>query len=110
MSGPVRDKRFVKKIISILEDKKSEDIAAFDLKSHNPFVDYTMVATCANPPQMNAVAQAIAEAAKEASVEGTPESGWLIVDAGRVVVHLQSRPVRDFYRLDQLWENSPMKP
>ncbi len=105
MAGTVRDKRFVKKLLRLLEDKKVQDAAAYDLKPINPFVDYTVVATCANPAQINALIGAVNEAAKEAKAEGSPDSGWVIVDVGRVILHLQSPQKREFYRLDQLWEN-----
>ena len=37
--------------------------------------------------------------------EGIPEDGWLIADLGDIVVHLFSPDQRDYYRLEQLWEN-----
>lgn len=103
MSRVVRDKRFLKKAIRLLEDKKVEELLAYDLKEVNPYVDYTIVGTCMNPPQMKAALGAIQEAAPEATMEGATDSGWVIIDAGRVVVHLLSNQRREFYRLDQLW-------
>lgn len=105
MPGPVRDKRFVKKAFNLLDDKKVEDIRAYDLKEVTPFVDYTLIGTCANPAQLKAAAGAITDAAPEAQEEGEAASGWVIVDAGRVVVHVMSAQRREFYRLDQLWES-----
>ena len=37
------------------------------------------------------------------SVDGTPESGWVLLDYGDVVVHLFSADVRDYYDLEGLW-------
>jgi ribosome-associated protein len=104
MSEPVRDKRFVKKVIRLLEDKKAENIRAYDLKPINPFVDYTVVATAMNEPQLRSLEQAVHEAGPEARSEGLSASGWMIVDVGRVVVHLLSPAKREFYRLDALWD------
>jgi ribosome-associated protein len=39
-------------------------------------------------------------------VEGTPESGWVLVDFGGVIVHLFSPTRRAFYRLEQLWSGA----
>lgn len=36
-------------------------------------------------------------------IEGIPQSGWMVVDLGDVVVHLFSQEQRDYYRLEELW-------
>jgi ribosome-associated protein len=38
------------------------------------------------------------------SIEGQPESGWIVIDIGDVVVHLFGPQQRDFYQLEKLWE------
>ena len=35
--------------------------------------------------------------------EGTPESGWVLLDFGDIVAHVFSEEKRDFYRLEQVW-------
>ena len=35
--------------------------------------------------------------------EGTPDSGWILLDFGDVLVHLFSAEARDLYALEQLW-------
>ena len=37
-------------------------------------------------------------------IEGDPQTGWLVVDVGDVIVHLFSPELRDYYKLEQLWE------
>jgi ribosome-associated protein len=36
-------------------------------------------------------------------VDGTPESGWVLLDYGEVIVHLFTRDLRDFYDIETLW-------
>ena len=37
------------------------------------------------------------------NIEGHPECGWIIVDFGSILVHLFSPDQREFYRLEDLW-------
>jgi ribosome-associated protein len=40
---------------------------------------------------------------KTAQPQGNPDSGWIVLDYGDVVVHLFSPDQREFYRLEDLW-------
>ena len=39
------------------------------------------------------------------SVEGVPESGWIIMDYNAVLIHVFQREVRNYYNLEELLEN-----
>ena len=59
---------------------------------------------------LNSLADEVINKAKKewkwrGKLEGIPEDGWLIADLGDIVVHLFSPDQRDYYRLEQLWEN-----
>jgi ribosome-associated protein len=58
--------------------------------------------------------QALAEAAVDqvhrqfqllARIEGEPREGWILVDFGDIILHLFSPDRRDYYQLEELWEN-----
>ena len=49
------------------------------------------------------------EALKELRVEGAASSGWVLMDYGSVIVHVFSPAVRDYYRLESLWSDAPVK-
>ena len=75
--------------------------------------DYFVIATTDNERQMKAIAGDIQKQLKKNSIlplgiEGTPESGWVLMDYNGVIVHLFSPAMRDFYRLEKLWERAPM--
>lgn len=36
-------------------------------------------------------------------IEGEPRDGWILVDAGEVIVHLFSPERRNYYKLEDLW-------
>jgi ribosome-associated protein len=44
--------------------------------------------------------------AKPLRVEGEPESGWVLMDYGAVVVHLFAPEARDYYDLEGFWEDA----
>ena len=76
-----------------------------------PITDYMIIASGTSDPHIKAIKSALDEALKSAGVKLLGEnrdngSGWIIVDAFDFVVHLQTREIRDFYRLDHLWKDA----
>jgi len=99
-----------RQIADILAEKQAEDILILDLQALTPIADYFVICTGTSQRQLRALQQAIYEGLKQsadrrlaAGVEGTPESGWLLMDYGEVVVHLFEAETRAFYRLEELW-------
>ncbi|MBN1486337.1 MAG: ribosome silencing factor [Anaerolineae bacterium] len=97
----------------VVIDKQGEDILILELKAVTTIADYFIICTGGSNRQLNALKSAIREDMKKAcdgliplNVEGTPESGWILMDYGGVIVHLFSAQMRDFYRLSSLWENA----
>lgn len=43
---------------------------------------------------------------KKPRIEGEPRDGWLLADYGDVIVHLFSPDRRDYYRLEDLWQDA----
>jgi ribosome-associated protein len=59
---------------------------------------------------LDALAKGILEATrndykKKGRIEGRPEEGWLVLDYGDVVVHLFSPDMREYYDLEELWND-----
>lgn len=40
---------------------------------------------------------------KNIHIEGLPQSDWVLVDAGDVIVHIFRPEVRIFYNLEKMW-------
>jgi len=58
---------------------------------------------------LDALADAILDKVRETykqkgRVEGNARSGWLVVDYGSIVVHLFAPDLRNYYRLENLWQ------
>jgi len=82
-----------------------------DIRPVSFMADYFVIATTGNERQMKAIAGDIQKQLKKHSilplgVEGTPESGWVLMDYNGVIIHLFSPAIRDFYRLEKLWERA----
>lgn len=50
--------------------------------------------------------QASAVGVEPINIEGTPDSGWLLIDYGDVIVHVFSSALRDFYHLERVWTDA----
>ncbi len=83
-----------------------------DLRELTTIADYFVICTVNNERQLRAVMRAIDEdltgaGAKNPRIEGSPETGWVLVDFIDVVIHLFSPEQREFYRLERLWKQAP---
>lgn len=94
-----------------LRSKKGADLAIIDVRGISTVTDFYLLATGGSVPQLKALANECQVALKTAKgspvrVSGTPESGWQIVDAGDVVVHIFSADMRGYYNLEELWNDA----
>lgn len=102
------------RLVDELSDRQVEDIALLDISKTAGFTDYFVIGTTDNERQMKAVMDVLDRDLSEEGVrlrkrEGTPDSGWVLLDFGDAIVHLFSREARAFYRLDDLWSrNAPV--
>jgi ribosome-associated protein len=79
-----------------------------DLKDIASFTDYFVLCNGTSDRMLNALAEAVLESTraqhkKKGRKEGEARDGWLVVDYGDVVVHLFSPDQRDYYQLEELW-------
>jgi ribosome-associated protein len=97
------------------DDKKATDIAILEVADLLAVVDLFVLATTNNERQLKAAADSIEEQARERldrrvlRREGTPASGWLLLDFGDVVCHVFDEENRAFYDLDTLWGDMPRR-
>lgn len=90
-----------------LDERKAENVVVVDVKDRTPFTDYYVIATAPNVRALGAFADYLSEAFEKAKldvrkIEGTPESGWVLVDEGSVIVHLFTVEKRGEFNLDDL--------
>jgi ribosome-associated protein len=81
------------------------------LRGQSIFTDFFVICTGTSERQLNALADAVHEAARKVHrlkpprVEGHPAGGWLLIDFGSVIVHAFSAAQRKRYKLEELWHD-----
>ena len=96
------------------DSKKATDIVVQDVRKALIITDYFVIVTGANNRQVDAITEAIEEALrKEAGIkpigrEGLDEMTWVLLDYGDFVVHVFQPELREFYRLESLWNDVPL--
>lgn len=95
-------------------EHKAEDIVIIDVHERLPFVDAFVVASADNERLVRAVADACDEVLAAHHVtprrmEGNDTYRWLLIDAGRLVVHIFHTDERAHYDLPRLWRDSPQE-
>ena len=92
----------------ILNDDKAQDIVVIDLAGKTTMADFMVVACGRSARQVASLAGKMQEKLKNTGygkvpVEGLPQSDWVLVDAGDVIIHLFRPEVREFYNLEKMW-------
>ena len=102
----------VLRIGSLLAERKSGDIRAYDLRGLTLVADCFILASAASAPQFKAILHSVKDGMKEVGVspyrvEGGVNGSWIVIDYGSVVVHIFRNEAREFYDLDGLWGDAP---
>jgi len=100
-------------IIDLIAGKKASNITLLDVHEVTYLADYYILCNGASKRQIDAVTDELMEKLKKAGsqraiVEGSAESGWVLVDFGSVIVHIFSPEKRAYYQLEDLWKDAPV--
>ncbi|MFO3716230.1 MULTISPECIES: ribosome silencing factor [Anaerococcus] len=95
-------------ILKVLDDRKAEDVNVIELKDSS-VADTFVVATGTSVIQTKALADYIEEELEKnefplLSKEGLREGEWILMDAGDIIIHIFTQRQREFYGIDDLWE------
>jgi ribosome-associated protein len=90
---------------------KAEDVVLLEVGEIAFFADAFILATGRSDRQVQAIADAVVRAAKDAGdpplgMEGYRDGRWVLVDLGDVIVHVFQREVREHYDLERLWSEA----
>lgn len=92
--------------------KKAEGLVILNLQGLSTVSDYFLICSGRSTVQIRIIADAIEEELRHAGFgclgrEGEPESGWLLLDYGELVVHIFLEETRTYYALERLWGDAP---
>jgi len=92
----------------VAADALATDVQVLDLQRLTPFFDLFVICSADNTRQLRAMTLKVLETLSAAGVEplrreGEPESGWVVLDYGLVLIHLFTSEQRAYYRLEERW-------
>ena len=100
-------------IVNAVAERLGSEIVLLDMQQVSLLADYFVLCNAQSTPQFKAIADEVQTEAKKAGgrlhhIEGEPDSGWILVDYGSVVVHIFDPKVRDYYDLEGLWSEAQL--
>lgn len=101
-------------IIDGLEDVKAVDIQVFDTEHITSLFERVIIASGTSNRQTKALAASVRDAVRDAGfskprIEGEENGEWIIVDCGAAVAHIMQPTIRQYYHLEELWGDKPVK-
>ncbi len=94
--------------------KKATDIMVQEVHDLIGVTDYFVIVTAGNPRQVDAIVDAVEDdlrercALKPTNREMSKDGSWSLLDYGSIVVHVFQPDTREYYRLEQLWNDAPV--
>jgi ribosome-associated protein len=101
-------------IVDGLEDVKAQDIKVFDTEHLSALFERVVIASGTSNRQTKALAASVRDAVRDAGfgkprMEGETNGEWIIVDCGQAVVHIMQPNFRQYYNLEELWGERPVR-
>ncbi len=106
----MESKEMAHAIAELLSNKKAKDVVMIDIAEKSSFADYFVIATGTSDRQLGALSDEVEDKFAELGIEtkskdGRPDTGWILVDGGDVIVNLFTSESRDKYTLEKIWSD-----
>ena len=94
-------------------EKRAADVRVLDLQGISGLADFFLICSGTSTTQIETIVAAVrhalgVEGVRPRHSEVTPESGWLLLDYGDVVMHVFLDETREYYALERLWGDAPL--
>jgi len=101
-------------IVDGLEDVKGQNIVVFNTEHLSSLFERVIIASGTSNRQTKSLASSVREAVKSAGfpvprLEGEANGEWIIVDCGAAVAHVMQPAIREYYHLEEIWGDKPVK-
>ena len=108
-------RKMEKAVVAALEDIKGRDIVVLKVAHLSPLFERMIIASADSTRRVKALADNVQEKLKALgeqvlSVEGEQNGEWVLVDLGAIVVHVMQPTIRQYYNLEELWNQPEVKP
>ncbi|MDR0424624.1 MAG: ribosome silencing factor [Clostridiales Family XIII bacterium] len=92
----------------ILFNKKGLDVIVIDIAEKSSFADFFVIASGNSERQVTSLADEVdLRLAKKGimpgHIEGTADSGWILMDYGDIIVNIFTKEQRSAYHIEQIW-------
>ncbi|MDR2161520.1 MAG: ribosome silencing factor [Desulfovibrio sp.] len=96
-----------------LLEKKALDLLALDLSGEQLLYEAALIATASSPRHAKGLADFLLEECRRERfaclhLEGYAAAQWILLDLNDLVIHIFQQPIRDLYRLEDLWPAVPV--
>jgi ribosome-associated protein len=99
--------KFTKAVVKLLEESKAENLQLIDVRDYTPFSEYYILVTATNTRQMNAIKDSVVDKLESmkgrvSHVEGSENSGWILIDAYHLIINIFSKEERERISLERI--------
>ena len=106
----MESKEVAQAIAELLSRKKAKDVVMIDIAEKSSFADFFVIATGTSDRQLGALADDVEDKFAELGIDpkskdGRPDTGWILVDGGDVIVNIFRNDTRDKYTLEKIWSD-----
>ena len=114
-AAPPANVRRIRPLVQVVEgaldEMKAVNVRVLDVHKLTDIADTMIIASGNSDRHVRSIADRIVEHTKKAGfrpmgVEGERDGEWVLVDLQDIIVHIMLPRVREFYRLESLWDIS----
>lgn len=101
-------------IVDALEDVKAQDIQVFNTEHLSPLFERVIIASGTSNRQTKALSASVRDKVRDSGfgkprIEGEDNGEWIIADCGAAVVHIMQPVIRQYYNLEEIWGDKPVR-
>jgi ribosome-associated protein len=101
-------------IVDALEDVKASNVAVFNTEHISSLFERVIIASGTSNRQTKALAANVRDQVRnhgfaKPRIEGEENGEWIIVDCGAAVAHIMQPNIREYYNLEEIWGEKPVR-